>query len=1657
MYCAPCASERLGFAESCAVCGARMERRPDDVLRAELSHVEWVLKEVPRWDGSRVPPVARSWIITRYRQQERVLNAALAERVEPAPLVVDEVVEVPTVHAERRPSFDSAQDSVEAGPESAPGPLRLQSPSGSSAQGEREVVPPPPPAALFEVDDDEPVTVDDQVVEEASLWHKSLKPFLSESVGWFIGGFLILVGTLYWVADAWSSMSGTLRSVTVFGFAAAWTLGFAAWGRFLSRREATQGAARVLGLIAAAVAPLPAIALGPIAHSSPVLFGVALAAWSAFTFFLSRRDVYVASASAATTAMMGLAPVVASPWLAALPLAAFLASARRRTAYAVLAPLYLFALFCVRVHVAAPVELATWAPIAAAALYAVAPRKSSHGIAVLLAQGALLVASIFGAAPAFFLTSVALFFTARSLVKQSTRFVFPAYAGAYLAFQTCGQLVPSQLKVLLAQLREALGYPASQALPAAWDAVYAAVFVVAAAVFAAVKLRGAAQRAVLTATAWASLIVGAMGLESVAHDARPALISAPIVAVLCLVLGSVFGRRLLSWAGAALSLCTAVALLFAGAGALPVATLALALAGVSVFQLAGHREAYSAGSGALALLGIGAAFMAPGGGGIAAVALASVAVLLVARNLGSRELMALAFFAPLFVLPKVALVFAPEFVAPALAVSGLVLAVAGRGGTHLQTARYPAWAAAAVAPLLCLGSPYLGVTLLICALALFVGPRAWAAHALGIVFTFAALLPLGHHAPLPFMTRDLAGALALLASIGASAVARKQRTWRPALVASLAIVLALTCGVSQQALWVSAATALLSSLALLPAIGVPLAVALAAGATFFNPLGLVAVGVATTALALAEPKLKGLAWPASLSALALAPLTLGMTAWTAHELLIPVACIVAASVLVWIRATRWSYFAVALPGLLLVPQLASAPVLHLWLAVLAVVALTRISQARDDDRAFQLSLSAGLALSGLGLWLTGSTHLLPFAVGLLLAAAQPAALRVAAAAVFALAVPGIAPLAAVVFLGIGLGARHSPRAARWILGDEQRGWTVTSAAIASIACAAYGVLLEPASLGAGLLLGGCLAAAAVLLGLRWTLSLAVLALAVPLSSATNLRLEDDLRTVITVFAAGTLAAISRLPEISAATLRRCAHVGRAFDGPLSTPLWLGAAVTYAVLVATGHAPLWAAVPLLVTGVAWEAAVAIALAALAVILHVPHVSLTLAGLGFSLAVGGALLEKRHAVGRVWHHAGWMLAALAVPFLPGLESPATVATLALGAGTLWTLAVRQRRHEWLAWTSTAVALHVALFFAGLKLGHGDPHALILPWCGLVSVVLAALAFQLRHTLQRYRFGLTALTFGLAELSGATLLLDGAWGREAVVGAVAVAVAVLALGRLVLDDDDGVAMWLLQAALAVGFVAFRWIGFNQPPDIFTATAALVFGAVLGGAARVLPATTAAVARSGAWLWPLVGLLAAPFDAPWVVAALLVAHAVHFGMLGRAQRRFALLSSVAFNAALGFAWLAAGLHHAQYLLVPVGLTALVLLRVFERDFAPLSLQRARAVAVTAIYAAAAFEPLAMPTPWTLWLCALICVLGVAAGIALRVRSYVFLGTGFLVTTVVASLTRYGLQQPRIGALLLSGLGLLIVGFMVLVTTRRSELLQQYQRARSMLAQWQG
>jgi hypothetical protein len=167
-------------------------------------------------------------------------------------------------------------------------------------------------------------------------------------------------------------------------------------------------------------------------------------------------------------------------------------------------------------------------------------------------------------------------------------------------------------------------------------------------------------------------------------------------------------------------------------------------------------------------------------------------------------------------------------------------------------------------------------------------------------------------------------------------------------------------------------------------------------------------------------------------------------------------------------------------------------------------------------------------------------------------------------------------------------------------------------------------------------------------------------------------------------------------------------------------------------------------------------------------------------------------------------------------------------------------------------------------------------------------------------------------------------------------------------------------------------------------------------------------------------------------------------------------VFSALAFNAAVAVAFVGAGATSLELLAIPAGLSLLALLRVFRAELSRDVQVKLRGVAMAAIYGATALRPLAFPTTWGLVLCAVACVLGVAAGVVFRIRSYVLLGTVFLVTTVVATLVRYGIAEPRLGALFLSALGLVVVAVMVVVTTRRAQVQALLSAMQRMLAQWE-
>jgi hypothetical protein len=729
-----------------------------------------------------------------------------------------------------------------------------------------------------------------------------------------------------------------------------------------------------------------------------------------------------------------------------------------------------------------------------------------------------------------------------------------------------------------------------------------------------------------------------------------------------------------------------------------------------------------------------------------------------------------------------------------------------------------------------------------------------------------------------------------------------------------------------------------------------------------------------------------------------------------------------------------------------------------------------------------LSVVSGLSLEVSGLW----------AGALLLLGGDLLAVNLLAAGLVAAALPPLQLPGAALLLVVASALHHLPKATARVLGATRATFAVPAAALCAVAVAACACVVTGGA-AAQVLLGVALLVSAVLLG-QWPLaSLAVVLAGIDVhGSLRHEVLELTPWALGAALAAAALAIASRFEPVAARGKALWRALGQEPQGQLSNAWWWGALGLLLASLVHGELP-WLAVAglLLLTPDPLEAAVALAVGAAAVQLVIPReqAAMALAGLGAALAWLGALTSSPAAapagqagqrrgnpwtrgpltdalpVARTWLHAGWVLALYSLVLVGGdLHHAALPFVWALGAFTAWALALHTRKLEWAGWAATWLASHVLVAHLGVRFATGAPEELILPWLGLATalVALVALLSSGAAATQRRWAGLLLGWVSLAELFAAMSLLDTAHSREALVALVAGGLVLGGTIRRGVRFDDGKAAWLGQAVVVVTVLALRRLGAGVAPGVFEAWAAMTWGPVLWGLAlfmgREERRDVAAALRGGAVIWPLVGLFAAPWNTPSQLVLLLLVQAGHYAWLaGSGLRRTGSgLSAIAFNGAMVAAFFATGWHGVQDLALPAGLSILALTWAFKDELGRDAQVRLRAVAMTAVYAAAAWRPLTFTTTAGLIFCVLVCVAGVAAGAFLRIRSYVLLGTVFLVTSVVATLIRQGLAEPRLGAVLLAAVGLGIVAFMVVFTTRRAELQARMAALQSMFSSWE-
>ncbi|WP_426754903.1 hypothetical protein [Myxococcus sp. Y35] len=1825
-----------------------MVERSRAVIEAELAHIQFLLDEMTRWEPSEVPFSAKRFIGQRYERQTRILLAVLTElpqdggdaaarAVTTAQLEVagGGATSVPRVevagaaaHAEEAAgpgSVSRAEESVvealaSRGAAGTEVPSRAFEPSRGTpgdavsqaeparrdmAVGDVHALPPNPAEPYVE-----PPPLDSlfaRLAEETSSWNRVWRPFLYESIMWFVGAFLILSGTLYFVFESWAGMSSNVRSLTVFGLTAGSSAGFSIWGAYLARRETLRNAGNILGLIGSAVAPLAGIALGPMALGDALQLGGVrnvlliplLLAWAGVSAFLARRPAehfdaasrpIVQAALVASTLMMGLAPLAARAGgfalgFDALPCVLFFLLSSRPTpqprqdttlVFALGAPLYLLALYFVRLHVAlvdagVEVSLGTYSPFAAF-LFATAlrfralpPERAADTLSLgaVALQALSLVAAALAPPPAFFLTAAVTTWTLLNLARGGVArapWLYAAYASTYLAYASFSQLIPGPVERVIDALKARLGYTVTESLPLQFGALSALPFIFVGAVLGVALLwrsertGNARERALsevlLRATAVASPLFVLWGMAG--PDARPSFWSVLALALLCLALGLLVERFFLTAVGAGLSLLLpfqAWSLLGAPAASVVAGVLALVLAGVAMLCTERTRWLLAIVAGGVSLTGFFLGmFVGDGFVSVMGVALCGAAAVAGAWALQRAQPMEMASVLAVSVLPRLVAEVSSPWVALAIAAAALVLAfLCTRGGLWRwlgpPTVGY---ALLAVAWGVLAQAPALAAVILVAAGAIVLASRnVPQVRPLAVVL---AALVLVHDIPELFAPWGgwMSPGMSIMAfacwALGASLIAARwghsHSTRGAGLVALVFPLFTLQASDADGRVFLllGAALAALLTARALPA---SLSLGVAAYHAFFGfqlvgPEALLGLAVALGVLAVLEvvPSVLRVlagghrfAWVATLASTAV--LFDVVSRWKGTALPPLVVCTVVLPLL-WTRATRFAFFAsLAVPftvGALVFGasgRLGESALLGKlgfgdppgWCVFMPLLALALVRVVAHVPFAASLLLGtreesprrtlstwvqgwlAAVAVHVAALVIVGLSFSSPMMFCLLAASlvAMPGPLpflRIGASSLLLLVIPESRPVVILLLLALAILEHRWPeRVWRFFWSSPDRVLR-PAAVILAMVVSAFSLQQEPTPAHVAAL-GGVLVLATFLLSQRmllipavWALALASLGLG-GFGDFGDWQQEVGRSFIAVLLGAAVLAAACQSEKVQEAFRRGLATVLPELEGAWSTPLWLGSASALGGLLlerllvsGPGALPLPAALGmgltacvLMVTRTRDMACVAMGLLGATLVAAVPllWVPAVVSAAGLVLCLAGAVLDARDArVGTVLHHGGWGMALLSLVGLRELEHVGTPLSLLFALGAAWTVVWRRRAWEVVGWLASLAAVHGWLMYLGAVYSSGRGAEFILPYFGAASALLAVLALFVAGKSLRGSVGHGFTAVALTEVL-LSLVLVGASAdalREGLLTSVTLGVLFFVLVRRAVKEQATASGYVAQVVLALGYLSVRVLGMGEHPGPGDSLVVLVGGALFTGLYFFAQREGSGLASLrgpmllGAYLFPLAGLLSAPWGAPAHMALLLVGHAAHFLALGMRPECRGLASTtavLAFNAALFMGWQATGAGEPTYFIVPAGLSLLALLRVFRGELDLLLYTQLRAVTVTAIYIAAAWRPLMFDDGRAMLLCVLLCVVGVVCGIALRIRSYVYLGTGFLVTCIAANLVRFGMRDHRVAAASLFILGLLVIGSMVMLSAHRATLLQRYARVRALLETWEG
>ena len=216
----------------------------------------------------------------------------------------------------------------------------------------------------------------------------------------------------------------------------------------------------------------------------------------------------------------------------------------------------------------------------------------------------------------------------------------------------------------------------------------------------------------------------------------------------------------------------------------------------------------------------------------------------------------------------------------------------------------------------------------------------------------------------------------------------------------------------------------------------------------------------------------------------------------------------------------------------------------------------------------------------------------------------------------------------------------------------------------------------------------------------------------------------------------------------------------------------------------------------------------------------------------------------------------------------------------------------------------------------------------------------------------------------------------------------------------------------------------------------------------------------RLALWL-PLLALATVPWQlaSVWTGGALLAAAVLYLSLASALRNPWPLyLGMLALNGAI-YLWAPLWAEHYglwQFYIAPAAVSVLALLHLHRRELRPNVLNGARLAALSALYAGAALDVFLRPELSVFVLALALALVGIVAGVALRIRAFLYAGVAFLVLNVGGQLIRFYPEQAMSRALILLGLGTVITVGMVLFNLRREAILRRVRIMRADLAAWE-